>query len=108
MNDSHLVHDLLHCNLCELSPCLWIQIGFTVVEKCNVWETVQESQDPNNWMTNMRRRFFCYQECSRIIHGHVGTGIGYTLPLPSCVEAMIREIYPDDYYRGYTRFGKNS
>ena len=95
------------CNCCESSPCLWIQIGEVIVERCKNWEIVMETVDPENVMTNYQRKIWCYKMFSMTMHVTTRIDLPYAI-IPSCIKEKIRKIYPNDYYRGYARFGNYS
>ena len=57
--------------------------------------------------TNKQMRFHMYKEATKFVHGP-GLGKGVRRKLPTCVESMIRDIAPDDCYKGFLEAEDNT
>ena len=57
--------------------------------------------------SNKQMRFQMYKEATKFIHGP-GLGKGVRRKLPACVECMIRDIAPDESYKGYVEAEDNN
>ena len=89
------------CYICGKSPCEWIEFGLPAISELKNRFCIDTAKshgyivDISNGehVPNKNVRFSCYRLFTYEKYGHLGHG--NRMKLPDCVEAVIKETFPD-------------